>query len=97
MKVQFTTYFEDGTSGITEFEKPPGYHPSSIGVMAFGVLEAEKTGKTVARIGISKVNPYSSPGAKLVINEDLLTREEVLKVLRKSLRPMKEEFKPLFG
>jgi hypothetical protein len=42
MKVQLTTYYADGSSGITEIEKPAGAHPDSISVLAEGLLVAEK-------------------------------------------------------
>lgn len=96
MKIQLTTHFEDGTSGITEFEKPPGTRPDSIVVIAEGLLEAEKTGKKVARIGRSKVNPFSSPGNPFVINENLVTRADALKTLEMAISPMKDKYKPLF-
>lgn len=96
MKLQLTTYFEDGSSGMTEIEKPAGAHPDSIMVIAEGLLEAEKTGKRVSRIGRSKVNPFSSPKTGLVIDDNLVTREEALKTLRLSMSPMKKEYEPLF-
>jgi uncharacterized protein YbbC (DUF1343 family) len=96
MKLQLATYFDDDTSGITEIEKPPGAHPDSILVVAEGLLEAEKFGKRVSRIGRSTVNPFSVPGLPFVLDEQLSTREDILKTLRVAMSPMKERYKPLF-
>lgn len=77
MKLNLTVFYTDGTSGIIEIEKPPGAHPESNMTMQAGVQEAEKGGKVVAKIGRSKINPHSVPGKKLVIEDDLVTREQV--------------------
>ncbi len=97
MKILLTVYYADGSSGITEFEKPSGHHPDSLGVMAEGILEAEKTGRTVLKIGRSKVNPFSKPGTPLVFQDNLSTRDQVLETLKKMCRPMPEKFKPLYS
>ena len=69
----------------------------SIQVIAEGLLEAEKFGKRVSRIGTQRVNPSSGPGTVLVIDDDLLfTREQVLKTLQWAISPMKEKYAPLF-
>jgi hypothetical protein len=96
MKVSLTVYYTDGSSGITEFEKPPGHHPTSLGVMAEGLLEAEKGGKKVLKIGTSKVNPFSKPGSSLVINDNLQTREQLLELLKKMMIPLPEKYLPLY-
>jgi hypothetical protein len=96
MKIGLTTYYEDGTSGITEIERPAGAHPDSIMVIAEGLLAAEKQGKRVARIGRSKVNPCSRPGTRLIIDDNLVTRDEALKILRSAMDPMKKEYETLF-
>lgn len=96
MKLQLTTYYEDGSSEITEIEKPAGAHPDSMMVIAEGLLAAEKSGKKVSRIGRSKINPFSSPNTKLVIDDNLITRDQVLEALQLAIRPMKKEYEPLF-
>ena len=77
MKVRYTVYWEDGSSGIIEIEKPAGSHPDSISALAEGVRAAESCGKRVAKIGRSKINPLSKPGGPLVIDDNLLTREYI--------------------
>ncbi|MSU55386.1 MAG: hypothetical protein EXS46_02485 [Candidatus Taylorbacteria bacterium] len=74
MKLGLTTYYEDGSSGITKIKKPAGAHPDSIMVIAEGILAAEKTGKRVSKIGRLKVNPFSNPKTGLVIDDNLVTR-----------------------
>ncbi len=82
MHVQLTVLYEDGTSGIVVIENPPGAHPDSVLTAITGLVEAEKSGKRVARIGRSKVNPFSTPGKPLVIDDSLvITREELLRNL----------------
>lgn len=81
---------------MTEIEKPADAHPDSIAVIAEGLLEAEKTGKRVSRIGMLKVNPFSSPKTALVIDDNLFTREDVLRILRMAMSPMKKGYESLF-
>jgi len=95
MKVQLTVYYTDDSSGVLEMEKRPGYHPDSVGVLAQGVLVAEKTGKKVAKIGRSKVNPFSTKD-HLVVVDNLRTRQQVLDDLSSKVQPMAEEYKPLY-
>lgn len=54
MKIDYTVYFEDGSSKIVNCEKPAGAHPTSIMAMRAGVTEAEKTGKRVKTIARTK-------------------------------------------
>lgn len=96
MKMQLTVYYDGGSSGIIEFEKPAGAHPDSINAIAEGLLVAEKTGKRVSKIGRSKVNPFSSPKTGLVIEDNLFTRDQVLKTLQLYQRPLEDKYKPLF-
>lgn len=96
MEVQYTTYFEDGTSGITKLEKPPGAHPDSLLALIEGLLVAEKTGKKVLRIGRSKVNALSVAPNPLVIDDDLRTREQILEDLKVAMRPISEKYEILF-
>ena len=96
MKVQLTVYYEDGSSGIIEIEKPPGAHPDSVMVTAEGLLAAEANGKRVSRIGRSKVNPFSKPGGPLVIDDQLSTRQSVLEQLSKASIPMHDKYRPLY-
>lgn len=81
MKVNLTVFYEDDSSDIIEIEKPAGAHPDSVMTAAEGLLVAEQTGKRVARIGRSKVNPFSKPNGPLVIDDNLLTRQDVLRQL----------------
>lgn len=55
MIVNYTTYFEDGTSDVTAIEKPAGAHPDSVAAVRAAIKEAERAGKRVARIGRSRV------------------------------------------
>ena len=97
MEVQLTVFYQDGSSGIIEFEKPGGAHPESIMVAAEGLLVAEATGKRVARIGWSKVNPFSNPkNGPLVIDDNLVARQDVLEQLSKGLIPMPDRYKSLY-
>ncbi len=77
MKVKLTVFYEDNSSGIIEIEKPAGAHPDSVLTAAKGISVAEQSGKRVARIGLSKVNPFSKPDGPLVIDDNLLTRQDV--------------------
>ena len=79
MKVKLTVFYTDGSSGVIEIDKPPGAHPDSPLTAARGILVAERTGKRVARIGRSKVNPFSKPGQALDIVDNFLKREEVIR------------------
>src|SRR3989344_6926040 len=47
MKIEMTVFYEDGTSGVIEFEKPAGAHPDSISALTEGVRVAEGCGKRV--------------------------------------------------
>lgn len=92
-----TVHYADGSSGILEFEKPPGAHPDSIAAIAEGILVAEKNGKRVERIGRSFINPFSSPErGPLVIEENLITRDEALQTLQLACRPMNKRYASLF-
>ena len=97
MKVNLTVYYEDNSSEIIEIEKPRGAHPDSIGTIAKGVLVAEKTGKRVSKIGRSKMNPFSIPAGKPVIDDNLLSRKEVLENLRVSVNPMPDKYTSLYN
>lgn len=55
MKIKYTVYYKDGSSGIVEIEKPPGAHPDSMMALKVGIKEAEFTGKTVDRIGRTRI------------------------------------------
>lgn len=96
MRLALTVYYDDGSSGIVEIEKPAGAQPDSILAIVEGLLEAEKGGKTVSRIGRSNVNPFSTPGSALVIDNSLVTRAAALETLRRSCNPMPERYQPLF-
>jgi hypothetical protein len=82
---------------MIEIEKPAGAHPESIMVAAEGLLVAEYAGKKVARIGYSKINPFSRPGGPLVINDKLMTRQELLAMLKESSVPMEDKYKSLYS
>ncbi len=80
MQISLTVYYTDGTSGICTFEKPPGAHPESTGCAIEGLVVAEtQTGKIVERIGTSRVNPFSKAPNSLVIDDNLITREALIK------------------
>ncbi|HTE48614.1 MAG TPA: hypothetical protein VK675_01775 [Candidatus Paceibacterota bacterium] len=96
MKLQLVTLFEDGSSGITEIERPAGALPDSILVIAEGLLAAEKSGIKVSKIGLAKINPFSSPQTKLVIEDNLVSRDQALKTLQQAMRPMKDRYRPLY-
>lgn len=50
MIVTMTAYFEDGSSTVVTFEKPPGYHPESAYVGLCGAKAAyDKVKKTVVK------------------------------------------------
>lgn len=74
MKLTRTVYFTDGTSGIVEFEKPPGAHPDSVLTAVTGINEAEKTGKTVIVGG-------------LPIDTEEATRDQVFELMKKAKSP----------
>lgn len=97
MKVKLTVFYEDESSGIIEIEKPAGAHPDSILVAVEGLLVAEQTGKRVTKIGRSKANPFSRPGGSLVIDDNLVTRQQVLETLRQSMIPMGDKYKSLYN
>lgn len=97
MKLKLTTYFRDGTSGITEIENPPGANPDSIVVIAVGLLEAEKTGKRVLKIGRTMIDPFSKPSNPVIIEDNLITREHALETLKMAISPMRKEFEILFS
>lgn len=82
MKVKLTVYYEDGSSGIIEIDKPAGAHPDSIVTAAEGLLVAERSGKRVTKIGRSEINPFSKLGRPLVIDDHLVTRQQVLEALK---------------
>lgn len=74
MILKKTVYYEDGsTSKLVEFEKPPGYHPQSIGTLRCCLTEAEKNGKIVFKICDSTY----FKGRILDLN--VVNREEILK------------------
>lgn len=54
MTITYTVYFTDGTSGTVTIERPAGAHPDSNMALAAAVLEAERTGKRVSRLGRSR-------------------------------------------
>jgi len=95
MKMTLSVYYTDGTSGMIEFEKPPGAHPDSMAAVLEGLLTAEKTGKIVARIGREFVNPFSKPPGPLVIDDQrVITRDQLLSDLKKY---SPHEYERLFG
>lgn len=97
MKVKLTVYYEDGTDGVIEIEKPAGAHPDSVMTAATGLIKAEKTGKRVAKIGRSKAYDYSSPTSphNLFIDDGLVIPRQ--KVLDEFKRCSPQEFEKLFG
>jgi len=73
MKMEYTTYFVDGSSGMTTIEKPAGAHPDSICALQEGVRVAEMGGgKVVSRLGRSNVV------AGVILDDGLLSRSEIL-------------------
>ena len=97
MKVKLLVCFEDGSSEIVEIEKSAGAHPDSIATIVDGILEAEKFGKQVSKIGRSKINPFSSPPRKLVIDDSqIITREKALEILSVKARPIPDKYAPLY-
>ena len=79
MQVTLTVYYTDGTSGTCTFEKPPGAHPKSVLCAKAGMEVAEQqTGKTVEKIGVASVNPFSKPGEPLIIDDENLIERSVL-------------------
>ncbi len=53
MKIDWTVYYEDGSSGVVGCEKPPGAHPESLAAVMPAIHNAERTGKVVRTIGRS--------------------------------------------
>lgn len=59
MIVTFAVYYEDGTSGVVNFEKPPGYHPDSaaVGFLAAQVaVTGTNSGKVCVKTSRTKVH-----------------------------------------
>lgn len=54
MQIEYTVYYVDGSSSIISINKPAGAHPDSPVSLYEGVIQAEKTGKTVEKIGRSQ-------------------------------------------
>ena len=95
MKTSMTVYYTDGSSGVIECENSPGAHPDSMMALLEGLLTAEKTGKTVARIGRSRVNPLSKPPRPLIIDDSsVVTRDHLMDELRKY---SPREYERVFG
>ena len=90
-----SVYYTDGANGMVEFENPPGAHPDSIMALLEGLLTAEKTGRTVARIGRSRVNRFSKPPRPLIIDDSsVVTRDHLMDELRKY---SPREYERVFG
>lgn len=72
MVIDWTVYFEDGTSSMISCEKSAGAHPDSIAAVVAAIREAESTGNTVSRIGRSTII------GGVPIDLDTTTREQVV-------------------
>jgi hypothetical protein len=72
MQVTYTAYYTDGTSGTVTCEKPPGAHPDSFKALQAGIVEAERLGKTVAKLGRSRL------AFGVILDGDLPTREQIM-------------------
>lgn len=71
MIIDYTVYYEDGTSGVISCEKPPGAHPTSIKAILHAIAESEKTGKVVHRIG------RTTYFRGVLIDRDMATRKDI--------------------
>lgn len=76
MKMSLTVYYQDGSSGIVEFEKPPGAHPESVLAINACLRAARFTGKEPARIcntygyaGMLMDRTVWEPGMKYLFGE----------------------------
>ena len=77
MLQRLTAKYTDGSTGIVEFEKPPGAHPQSVMAYRAGLIAAERLGRTVDQMSRSvTIKRRDMPPA--IIEVDVMSREEIL-------------------
>ncbi len=77
MQIDYTVYYIDGSSSIVSIDKPAGAHPDSLLSLYDGVVQAEKTGKTVEKIGRGQF-------FRGKILSDLLDRSYIIKQMKRN-------------
>lgn len=87
MKIKYIVYYKDGTSEMLEFEKPPGAMPRSLCAGLEALRIAESSGKVVDKLGTAEVNPFSRPPDPIVIDEDLISRADLVALAKKVIVP----------